>query len=126
MTVRAALPVAPWLAAVTVGVPGPAPVTRPSSRAHAWLACEVDQVIAGLATGWPDASVTVAVKRIVSPTRTEALAGETWTVIVGGGGATGPVGSSDPVQATAKAAAAKWPAAARRRAIRILASSRSR
>ena len=106
VTVRVAVPVAPWLVAVTVGVPGRAPVTRPSSRIQAWPACDVDQVMAGLATGWPPASVTVAVKRTVSPTSTDAMAGVTRTVAVGVEGATGVVGSSALPHAAARSAAA--------------------
>ena len=64
--------------------------------------------MAGLATGWPFASVTVAVKRTVSPTSTDAVAGVTWTVAVGVGvgGETGAVGSSALPHAAARSAAA--------------------
>ena len=87
MTVTLAVPLRPSLVAVIVAVPAATPVTRPAPETVATWALSVVQVTVRPLSGWPAASLGVAVSCTVLPAATVAVAGATSTEATGAGAA---------------------------------------
>src|SRR6266581_2053378 len=85
MTVIAALPLLPSLAAVMLAVPAASAVTSPLPFTVATPGASVDQVVVRPESGFPLASSSVAVSCCVAPAYIDAVAGLTLTEATGTG-----------------------------------------
>ena len=125
-TVTSASAERPPAAPVTLAVPFPAAVTRPSLVTLATEASLLAQVTVTPVMSWPRWSRTVAVRRTVSPRdRSVTVAGEMVTVVgtEGGGGGGGATGSSPPPQEASRTATAQMRPGGADRAMRAFTSA---
>src|SRR5438552_18843029 len=83
VTVMAAVPLFPSLVALIVTEPGVTPVTRPLVLTAATAVLELDHVTVRPESGFPPASLGVAVSCTVWPACTDAEGGVTSTVATG-------------------------------------------